>query len=202
MMNTLLEKIFADFDDYNAKDPSMEVVEGKELPKELIYGRRMTEKLNQYHPDAPLPLQIAARCQHIGRWEIPRSTYPMDKVGYIRWRNELKTYHAGIAERILQKYQVDQETIDRVKYLLQKKNLKNDADTQTLEDVICLVFLENYLEEFAVKHDDEKIVDILVKTWNKMSPKAHDEALKIDFSDRIKPLIVRFMERLNTQRDK
>jgi hypothetical protein len=121
----------------------------------------------------------------------------MDKVGYIRWRNELKNYHAGIAEGILKKYDIDQELIDRVKYLLQKKNLKNDPDTQTLEDVICLVFLENYLEEFSNKHEEEKVLDILLKTWKKMSPKAHEAAMKIDFSDTLKPMIGKFVERLN-----
>jgi hypothetical protein len=192
-----LKEIFQDFDDYNANDPARETDNGQPYPKEMLYGIRMTKKLNQFRPDAPVAVHIAARCQHIGRWEIPRDTYPMDKVGYIRWRNELKNYHAGIAEGILKKYDIDQELINRVKYLLQKKNLKNDPDTQTLEDVICLVFLENYLEEFSNKHEEEKVLDILLKTWKKMSPKAHEAAMKIDFSDTLKPMIGKFVERLD-----
>jgi hypothetical protein len=201
MENINLNDIFRDFDEYNSSDPSTEMEDGKAYPKEMLYGVRMTKKLNQFNPDAPIAVHIAARCQHIGRWEIPRDSYPMDKVGYIRWRNELKIYHATIADKILEKHNVDRELIERVKFLLQKKNLKNDPDTQTLEDVICLVFLEYYLEEFALKHEEEKVLNILFKTWKKMSPDAHQAALKIDFSDRMKPMIGKFIQRLKESED-
>jgi hypothetical protein len=196
MEDKKLHDIFSDFDHYNSRDPSQEIENGIEYPKEMLYGIRMSRKLNEFKPDAPLAVHISARCQHIGRWEIPRNKFPMDKVGYIRWRNGLKLYHAGIAEKILEKHGVDHDLIERVKFLLQKKNLKHDPDTQTLEDVICLVFLENYLEEFTVKHEEEKVIDILLKTWKKMSHNAQEAALNINFNDKMKPMIGKFQERL------
>ena len=107
----------------------------------------------------------------------------MDRAGYLKWRTELKKFHADKASEILQKVGYEQEVIDRVAFLLQKKQLKRDAETQTLEDVICLVFLEFYYEEFMSKHPEEKIIDILQKTWKKMSDKGHDAALKLPYSN-------------------
>ncbi len=197
-----LKEIFKDIDQYNSFDPNHEFYQGREFPREQLYGVRMTEKLNEFHPEAPIPVQIAARGQHVGRWEIPRQSYPMNKVGYFQWRNELKVYHSKILENILIKHNADNDLIERVKYLIQKKNLKNDPDTQTLEDVICLVFLEYYLEEFAGKHPDEKVIDILTKTWRKMSEKAHEAALKINYNEKLMPLIERFVGTLHNERNK
>jgi hypothetical protein len=188
-LNEKLERAFATFDAYNANDPHEEVFEGKSQPKELLYGIRMTERLNSFAPDAPEYLKLAARAQHVGRWEIPRDSYPMDKKGYLQWRNAEKLHHAEIAHQVLNSCRYDQELIEKVKFLLLKKELKSNADTQLLEDVICLVFIEFYLEEFAAKHDDDKVVDILRKTLKKMSPHAIAEALKIPVSPKIEMLI-------------
>lgn len=183
------EKVFAQFDAYNSKDPNKEDYDGKTYPKELLYAVRMSEKLDSFKPDSPDYLKLAARCQHIGRWEIPRNSYPMDKKGYLQWRNTLKFHHAKIAGDILSNCGYDAETIDKVKFLLLKKELAKNADTQVLEDVICLVFIQYYLDDFASKHEDDKVVDILRKTMNKMSPKAITEAGKIGVSNRIQGLI-------------
>lgn len=188
-LNEKLERAFATFDAYNANDPNREVFEGTSHPKELLYALRMTEKLNHFAPDAPEYLQLAARAQHVGRWEIPRDAYPMDKKGYLQWRNAEKFHHAEVAQQVLSSCRYDQELIDKVKFLLLKKELKTNADTQILEDVVCLVFIEFYLEEFAAKHDDDKVVDILRKTLKKMSPRAIDEALKVPVSPKIEALI-------------
>jgi hypothetical protein len=184
-----LERAFITFDAYNSNDPHIEKFEGEDHPKELLYARRMTERLNKYKSDVAEYIQLAARCQHIGRWEIPRSTYPMDKKGYLQWRNTLKAHHAKIADQILSSSGYDGETIEKVKSLLLKKELQTNADTQLLEDVICLVFVEHYLEDFAGQHDDEKVVDILKKTLRKMTPRAIEEAGKIPVSDRVGTLL-------------
>lgn len=184
-----LTKAYSLIDSANAKDPNLEQVDGQTIPKELIYGQRMTAMLQKFAPSAPEPLQLAARAQHICRWEIPRDSYPMDRVGYLKWREELKKYHAIKASEILDEVGYDPETIDRVSFLLQKKKLKKDEDSQTLEDVICLVFLQFYYESFLSKHSEEKIIDILQKTWRKMSENGHQAALKLAYSKKALDLI-------------
>ena len=184
MDNILTEKALQAFDLANSKDPNIEVVDGKDIPKELIYGQRMTKVLNNFEPAASTALQLAARCQHICRWESPRSDYEMNRVGYLKWRADLKKFHAKKASDILSELGFDAETIDRVAFLLQKKQLKRDDETQTLEDVICLVFLEYYYEAFSAKHTDEKVIDIIQKTWKKMSEDGHAAALKIAYSEK------------------
>lgn len=187
--NEKLEKAFITFDAYNANDPHLETFNGESHPKELLYAERMTERLNTFSPDAPEHVQLAARSQHIGRWEIPRNAYPMDRKGYLQWRNAEKFHHADIADRILQSCRYDDAMIEKVKFLLLKKELHTNADTQLLEDVVCLVFIEHYLEEFTAKHEDDKVVDILRKTLKKMSPRAIEEAGRIPVSAKIKKLI-------------
>ncbi len=164
-------------------------MKGNEYAKELLYADRMTVRLSTFAPDAPEALQLAARSQHIGRWEIPRSSYPMDRKGYLQWRNELKAHHARIAGDILASCGYDTATIDDVKFLLLKKELFHNANTQTLEDVICLVFIEYYLEAFAAGQEDDKVVDILRKTLKKMSGRAIEAAGRIRVSERIAALI-------------
>jgi hypothetical protein len=183
------KKAIEAFDAYNENDPNKEEYNGKVFSKEVLYAYRMTERLHQFAPDASEYLKLAARCQHIGRWEIAREHFPMDKKGYLQWRNQEKIHHAKVAEEILKTCQYDSETIDKVKFLVLKKELFTNADTQLLEDVICLVFIEFYIDAFAAKHDDEKVVDIIKKTLKKMSVKGIDSALKISVSKKIASLI-------------
>ena len=173
---------FQHFDAANKLDPNMEDFQGRTYPKEVLYGIRMTERLNEFAPNASEALRLTARCQHICRWEIPRESYAMDREGYLRWRQDLKKFHAKKATEILEEIDYDQEIIDKVVFLLEKKQLKKNEETQTLEDVICLVFLEFYFEPFAHKHPEEKTIDILQKTWRKMSDKGREAALKLPFS--------------------
>lgn len=167
----------------NAQDPNSETYQSKTFPKELLYSNRMYERLMDFYPNASQEVQIASKAQHICRWKIDRESYPMDRVGYLKWREDLKKYHAKITAGILEKAGYSQEFIDRVSFLIEKKLLKKDAETQLLEDVICLVFLEYYFDPFVHKHDREKMKNIILKTWNKMSEAGHQEALKINFSD-------------------
>ncbi|NKI31296.1 DUF4202 domain-containing protein [Croceivirga thetidis] len=189
-----LNKAFELFDAANSEDPNEEVFEGVPFPKELLYSQRMTAVLDEFEPDASVALQLTARCQHICRWEIPRDSYEMNRVGYLQWRQELKKFHAEKAAQILKEVDYDSQLIDRVQFLLLKKKLKRDQETQTLEDVICLVFLKYYFEPFLVKHDDDKIISILKKTWKKMSEKGQQAALQLNFSEKGKALIAKALE--------
>jgi hypothetical protein len=136
-------------------------------------------------------VQLAARCQHIGRWEIPREKYPMDKKGYLQWRNAEKMHHARIAEQILSDAGYEQQTIESVKALLLKKELYTNDRTRLLEDVVCLVFIEFYLADFAIKHEEEKVIDILRKTVKKMSPSGIKAVSEITLPEKITSLISR-----------
>ena len=166
----------------NAKDPKKVVIDDTIVAKELLYSDRMLNRLMDFAPDASEAIQIAAKGQHICRWEIARNTYPMDRVGYLKWREALKKFHASKTTSILKEVGYENAFIDRVCFLIEKKLLKKDAETQLLEDVICLVFLEYYLEEFILKHDTEKLKNIIIKTWNKMSEKGQKTALTLSFS--------------------
>lgn len=189
-----LEQTLAAFDALNAQDPNTEIIDGAAVAKELIYSQRMTAHLHQFVPDPSIELQLAARCQHICRWKIPRSDYPMDRQGYKKWRLDLAVFHGETAGEILHANSYDDITIQRVKDLLLKRSLKRDDEVQTLEDVICLVFLEFYLEDFTHKHDEAKLVDIIQKTWNKMSDAGHTAALKLPLSDAMLALITKALQ--------
>lgn len=182
---------FSKFDAVNGQDPNTEVYLGKRYPKEVLYAIRMTEKLNDFAPDASEALQLAARCQHICRWEIPRESYAMDRTGYLKWRQDLKKFHAKKAGGILEDVGYSHETIENVSFLLQKKALKKNEDTQILEDVICLVFLEYYFASFIEEHTEDKIIDILQKTWRKMSKSGHDAALGLPLSKKSLDLVLK-----------
>ena len=169
------------FDAANAEGPIVELVDGEGVPKELVYGRRMSERLDRFAPDAPEAVKLAARAQHIRRWEIPRDTYPEGRAGYLKWRTDLYKRHAELAADILQDVGYDDETVARVRTLVRKRGLKTDPDVQLMEDVICLVFLEHYFHDFAQKHDEEKLISIVRKTWNKMTERAHAAALQLDY---------------------
>jgi len=179
------------FDQENSKDPNTETSKGKELPKELLYAQRMTEWLSKIAPQASEGLRLAARSQHICRWTIPRESYPMDRKGYLLWRTELKKFHAQKAEDILYQIGYDQTTIDRVKSLILKQRMKTDGESQALEDVVCLVFLEHYFEDFSQKHEAKKVISIVRKTWNKMTEGAQELALSLALGNESNQLISR-----------
>jgi len=164
------ERATAKIDAANATDPH---------GKELVYSQRMTQWLERIAPDASEALRLAARAQHIKRWKIPRSEYPMDRQGYHRWRTRLYDFHADETGEILREVEYDDATIARVKSLIRKEGLKRDPEMQVLEDVICLVFLENYFHEFALDKDEAKLIGIVQRTWKKMSERGREEALKL-----------------------
>jgi len=177
-----LDEALRRFDEANAEDPRREIVQGQQVAKELIYGRRMSERLNAFAPDAPETVRLAARAQHIRRWELPRDSYPEGRAGYLQWRTELYKRHGDIAGAIMEDVGYERQAIERVKTLLRKRGLKTDPEVQLLEDIICLVFLEHYFHAFADKHEEERLIRIVRKTWNKMTGEAHEAALKLDFA--------------------
>ena len=177
------------FDAANGADPEIRVFQGTSLPWQLLYGQRMTHWLQRIEPDAAETLQLAARSQHLCRWMVPRSEYPMDRAGYYRWRTRLYDFHADKAGSILAKLGYDEATVARVQDLLRKKNLKSDPQMQALEDVACLVFLENDFADLARQHDAAKMVDIIRKTWRKMSPRGQRAALEVPLADADRALL-------------
>jgi len=188
-MKSRFERAIGLIDEKNSQDIHKEFDQSVEFPKELLYSKRMTKKLMEFKPDASEELQIATHAQHICRWKIPRNQYPMTRAGYIQWRETLKKMHAEITANILKMVGYNSEFIDRVSFLILKKLIKKDSESQVIEDVICLVFLEYYFEDFAAKHPDEKIIDILKKTWRKMSEKGRYAALNLKFSAKASALI-------------
>ena len=184
-----LEKTLAAFDAANLQDPNTEIVDGKTVAKEWIYAQRMSAQLHKFCESPSEALQLATRSQHICRWKSPRSDYPMDRSGYKKWRLDLAQLHGEIAGGIMAEHGYDESMIARVKDLLLKRSLKRDDEVQALEDVICLVFIEFYLEDFASKHDEEKLIDIIRKTWNKMSEKGHAAALTLPLSESMLGLV-------------
>ena len=185
----------ARIDAANAQDPTLTTVDGVATPHELHYGRRMTEWLDRLDPGASEALRLAVRCQHLCRWVIPRTRYPMDRAGYHQWRSDLGRYHAARAEEILRDVGYDEATVARVRALVRKEGLTSDPETQTLEDVACLVFLEDELAEFAPRHDEQKVVRILTRTWAKMSPRGRSAALALELAAPQRVLIEKALAR-------
>jgi hypothetical protein len=194
--STRFEKAVALFDAANAADPNMEDAGGQLRPKELLYAERMSEMLNRFSPKANEEVQLAVRAQHIMRWTVPRNTYPMTPIGYKQWRTGLYTFHAETAGGLMREAGYDDARIAAVAKIVAKKGIKVNADSQLLEDVASLVFIEHYLTAFAAQHpeyDEAKWCDIIKKTWLKMSAEARDFTLKggITLPPDLTPLIVK-----------
>ncbi|HTZ00521.1 MAG TPA: DUF4202 domain-containing protein [Rhodocyclaceae bacterium] len=185
------------FDAANAEDPRQDKdYDGKSYPRELLYAMRMSAMLDRYAPEAVEAVKLAVRAQHIQRWKTPRSSYAMDRAGYLQWRTGLYKFHAETAGRLLREAGYDGETIERVQTAVGKKGLKVNPETQLLEDVTDLVFIEHYMLEFAGQKPDyseEKWLEIVRKTWKKMSDRAHDFALsgKLKLPEALVPLITK-----------
>ncbi|MDD2701757.1 MAG: DUF4202 domain-containing protein [Sideroxydans sp.] len=199
MNASLYQAAIAAFDKANSEDPNLEVFEGKTYPKELLYAQRMTEMQERFAPDASQAVKLACRAQHIQRWKSPRSDYPMDKKGYMLWRTNLYKFHAETAGTLMKEVGYDDEMIARVKTIVGKKDLKSNPETQLMEDVVDLCFIEHYMLHFAEMKPDyseEKWILIIKKTWDKMSDSAHEFALagKIKLPEALVPLILKAIQ--------
>ncbi|HEU6448250.1 MAG TPA: DUF4202 domain-containing protein [Verrucomicrobiae bacterium] len=175
------------FDEANSRDPIQE----NGQPRELLYARRLEKWVLKICPTAGEALRLAARCQHICRWEIPRNSHPMTRPGYLKWRADLKKFHAQKAGEIMQEIGYDNDMIHRVQDLNLKKHFPADAETRVLEDALCLMFLEFQFAGLAAKMDDDKTVNAVRKSWEKMTEAARAEALKLDYGEREKSLLQR-----------
>jgi hypothetical protein len=180
-----LARALAGIDAVHAEDPEKEG--GR--PKELVYAERMSAWLARLVPQASEALQLAVRCQHLRRWAIPRASFPEGKLGYLSWRKQESLAHAALAGELLAAAGYDAPAVQRVQSLIKKERIKHDAEAQALEDVTCLVFLEYEFAAFAPKHDDAKLVDILRKTWPKMSAQGQQQALGLKLAAPLRQLV-------------
>jgi len=196
MTNQVFNKAIELIDAANSKDPNQETSDGIDKPKELLYSQRMSDMIQRYAPDADDAMKLSVHAQHIERWKSPRSDYPMDRKGYHLWRTDLYKFHAETVAALLVKAGYDTEFIERVKQAVGKKSLKSNIDTQMLEDVAALVFIEHYMMDFVNKHseyDEQKWIDIISRTWRKMTEQAHQFALSgsIVLPEPLVPLITK-----------
>jgi hypothetical protein len=186
-----LASAFELFDSYNKQDPHKLSFENQVFPAEYFYALQLYNWVKKLAPAASESLLLASRCQHIGRWKIPREQYPTGKAGYLRWRADLAKFHADTAEELLMQAGYPPDTITEVRHILLKENLKNDADVQVMENALCLVFLEFQYEDFILKHEDEKVLRILQKSWKKMSEEGRKAALTLTFKPEAESLLKR-----------
>jgi hypothetical protein len=180
------------FDTENSRDPNSEqTAEGISYPRELVYAQRLTDWVLRLSPGASEELRLAARCQHLCRWMVPRDSYPMTRAGYLQWREGLKKFHANKASEILRSAGYPESVIIRVQALNLKKDFPVDAEVRVLEDALCLVFLEHQFAPLSEKTSDEKIVNALQKSWKKMTPRARVLARELAFSPRQQSLLTK-----------
>jgi hypothetical protein len=183
----------------NALDPTRLVVGGVERPKELAHAELVTTWVQRLRPDANEALLLAARGHHFRRWTVPRTSYPAGRSGYLRWRRDLHQQQARELSELLAQCGYDDTTVARVAALVRKEGLGRDgaaadADVQTLEDAICLVFLETQLADFATRHDDAKLLGVLAKTAKKMSPDAVARVHELRLDDGARALLARALD--------
>lgn len=189
-----LEQAFELFDEYNKQGPEQVVWNGQSFPAEYFYAVELYNWVKKIEPEANEYLLLASRSQHIGRWEIQRSDYPDGRTGYLKWRSDLGKFHAAKAGAILQKVGYTNEEIERVQQIIQKQRLKLDADVQVIENALCLVFLEFQYDDLIRKLSEEKMINVLRKTWKKMSKTGHDAALQLQYSEEGSSLISKALQ--------
>ncbi len=189
-----LARALEQIDTAHKEDPNKVEINGKTIPYELLYGQKMTRFLDLHTPEADPLLKTAARAQHFRRWEIPRDSYPRTRPGYFAWRTFLKKRQSEQVKEICLQCSYNEEEASKVAALIAKEDLKKgegkgDADVQVIEDIACLVFLDDQIDEFEKNHDEEKIISILQKTWVKMGRRGQELALQMDLSERAKELV-------------
>ncbi len=190
-MSERFDRALAALDALHAEDPELVELEGARVPAELLYARRMTAALALLTAEPSEELRLAVRAQHLCRWRLPRSSYPDGKAGYHAWRREEARRHAELAAATLREAGYGEDAVLRVGALVQKKDLSRDPEAQAVEDAACLVFLEHYAEAFARGRDEAHLVDIVQKTWRKMSPRARELAHTLPLAGGVRALVQR-----------
>jgi hypothetical protein len=178
-----LDAAFAAIDAANADDPFTIVARGVERPKEQAHAEMAVEWVRRLDPTASDALLLAARAHHVRRWDIPRSSEDDGREGYLRWKNHLQRHHAEVVGRVLPPAGVDPATVSRVQDLVRKRRMKTDPEVQTLEDALCLVFVETQFTDLADKLDEDHMVDVVAKTLVKMTPAGRAAALTLPLDD-------------------
>ena len=176
-------------DQANASDPVWETWQDQAWPRTYLYGLRMTHWLLRLHPEATEIAFLAARAQHVCRWLVPRNRYPKGRRGYLEWRTYLYRFHAEKTAQLMVQAGYGEQDIAEVRRILMKRGIRRDPQVQWVEDAACLVFLQYYFAPFASDYPDEKIIDIVRKTWAKMSAEAHQEAMKLPLGERERRLV-------------
>ncbi len=189
------EDVIAAIDVAHARDPKVVEIDGRKVPAELLYAQRMSDALATMAPHASQLLRIAVRGQHIERWTSPRAGYPPGRAGYLKWRNDLKEFHARRLAEIMAANGYEPHDAARVGALVRKEHLRRDPEAQMLEDVACIVFLTHYLADFMGKTEDAKLARILAQTWNKMSAQGRAHANELDLPPSALTQLKRGLER-------
>jgi hypothetical protein len=192
-----LDKALKLFDEYNKQDPHIITWNGIDYPAEYFYALQLYNWVKKLAPNASETLLLASRAQHIGRWKISRDTYPSGKAGYYKWRTEVAKFHAEIVNQLMQQAGYNEGTIKKVQHIILKEDLRKDEEVQVMENALCLVFLEFQYEDFITKHDDESVIRILRKTWNKMTEPGKAAALSLTHNERGKNLIIQAINKAN-----
>lgn len=186
---TQLQNVLHAIDTINTADINTTIVDGISHPKELLYGQNMSACLAKYWPNASEHLQIAVRAQHVQRWHLKRVDFAEGKKGYLTWRKELGIFHAATAKSLMLAHGYSEVAAETTAAIIRKEDLKSNSESQTLEDVACLVFLQYYFDEFAAKHKEEKIIRIVQLTWRKMSDQGHEIALGLTLPPHLAKLV-------------
>lgn len=179
----------AAIDAANADDPNSVTVRGSTEPLALVHGRLAAGWVRRLAPDAPDTVVLAARAHHLRRWEVPRSSYPEGRAGYLRWRRDQKRRHADDVEGLLRATGHDDDAIARVQALIRRERLGTDPETQLVEDAACLVFIETQLAEVADRFDRDHLLEVIRKTARKMSPTALAAVATIDLGETERELL-------------
>lgn len=185
----------ASTDPNSNSDPAADEATTRTIPYELHYARKMTSYLHQHTPQASRLLSLAVRAQHLRRWEIARSSYPAGRAGYLAWRGFLKKRQAALAREMCLEAGFAAQEAERVGALIAKEGLKRgegeaDEEVQILEDVACLVFLDDQFDAFERGiGDEDKVLAILRKTWAKMGVRGRELARSMRMSGRARGLV-------------
>lgn len=191
-------RAIAAFKAENGRDPNLIRDGAEQRPRELVDAERLATWVQRLAPRASEALTLASHCQHLRRWELPRSDYEPGRIGYLKWRKALSRFHADRAGEILSGLGYDAETLASVRQINLKQGIQHNPDVQTMEDALCLAFLEHEIGEFAAKHPDDKLIDIIAKTWGKMSETARRLALALPMDERVAGLVRQALARASS----
>jgi len=191
-----LDAAFQLFDAYNKQDPRNFEWDGNNYPQEYFFAIKLHDWILKLDPAASEELLLASRSQHIGRWEMPRESYPEGREPYLKWRKDLAQHHATITSNLMKQAGYGAAEIERVGQIILKKRIKVDADVQTMENALCLVFLQYQYEDFRKKYenDPDKMINILRKSLLKMDSHGHSFALGLNFTPQGLDLIKQAMK--------